>query len=154
MAAMGVITSGPSGDFRPAWSPDSSKVGFDRDCAIYTVNRDGSGLTKLIIRARCVGDAAWSPDGTEIGFWNSDTLALQAFDLRTKKVTTIATGAALGDDPSAERLAGWSPDGQWLAVGACCDISGGVGMVLESADGSMIVPVPNADHGMAAAWHA
>ena len=145
------ITSGSNFDFRPTWSPDSSRIAFDRDCGIYVVNRSGTGLSLLVSQPGCVGDPAWSSDGKTISFWNFDLNALQAVDVRSNQVRTIATGEQLGSDPTAERLSNWSPDGKWLAVGACCDV-GGVGMVLVSADGRTVLQVPNGEVAMAPAW--
>ena len=145
------ITSGPNFDFRPTWSPDSSRIAFDRNCGIYVVNRDGTGLTLLVSGPGCPGDPAWSPDGTTISFWNFDLNALQAVDVKSREVRTIATGVQLGGDPTVERLSNWSPDGKWLAVGACCDV-GGIDLILVSADGKTILQVPNGEFAMAPAW--
>ena len=57
----------------PVWSPDGSTIAFagtegpDEDGGVYTVRRDGSGLTKV---AGIAGAAspAWSPDGTRLAF--------------------------------------------------------------------------------------
>jgi Tol biopolymer transport system component len=54
----------------PVWSPDGSTIAFadgETDGGVYTVRRDGSGLTKV---AGIAGAAspAWSPDGTRLAF--------------------------------------------------------------------------------------
>jgi Tol biopolymer transport system component len=56
------------------WSPDGQKIAFSRAEAvttyrnIYSINIDGSGLTKLTDGAALSGAPVWSPDGTQIAF--------------------------------------------------------------------------------------
>ena len=67
--------------FDPAWAPDSAQITFSWDGAIekgkevgrtmgiYVVNRDGSGLRKIIDagdRPAAVFNPTWSPDGNEL----------------------------------------------------------------------------------------
>ena len=67
--------------FDPAWAPDSAQIAFSWDGAIekgkrvrntmgiYVVNRDGSGLRKIIdagARPAAVFNPTWSPDGNEL----------------------------------------------------------------------------------------
>ena len=67
--------------FDPAWGPDSAQIAFSWDGAIekgkevgrtmgiYVVNRDGSGLRKIIDagdRPAAVFNPTWSPDGNEL----------------------------------------------------------------------------------------
>lgn len=151
------ITTGPDFDWRPTWSPDGMKLAFERDSnvtgqvAIYTVNRDGSGLKK-ILDVPCCPDPAFSPDGTTIAFWNSELPGLQTVNVKTKVVTTLALASSLGGGQTFERWASWSPDGGWLAVGSCCETSDGVDLYLVSADGTITLPVPNGEAASGPAW--
>ena len=58
----------------PAWSPDGSKIAYVRGVHIYTVNVDGTGLTRLTGGVSSGGDfyirddPNWSPDGSKILF--------------------------------------------------------------------------------------
>ena len=70
--------------YRPAWSPDSAQIAFtwngrqadgflDRNrrlhtIDIYVVNRDGSGLRKIIESGEKIGvsNPTWSPRGDEL----------------------------------------------------------------------------------------
>src|SRR5712692_11221796 len=58
----------------PAWSPDGTKIAFNRlgphdtTNAIYLVNADGSGLQKISLPPAGDADPTWSPDGTKIAF--------------------------------------------------------------------------------------
>lgn len=57
----------------PVWSPDGSTIAFagtegpDEDGGVYTVRRDGSGLTKVAGTAGAASPA-WSSDGTRLAF--------------------------------------------------------------------------------------
>jgi hypothetical protein len=50
--------------FHPAWSPDGTRIAFDRDFNLYVMNADGSGEVRLADGR----EPAWSPDGTKIAF--------------------------------------------------------------------------------------
>ncbi len=154
------ITSGPNFDYRPTWSPDGSEIAFERDFpdgtgAIYEVNRDGTGLTRLLALP-CFLDPAWSPDGTRISFWNCQLPGLQTLDVSSGKVTTVVPASALpaayiGIQPY-DRWSAWSPDGRWIALGNCCEGSDGVDLYIVSADGKTILPVPNGQAAAGPAW--
>ncbi len=74
------LTSGPADSGWPAWSPDGTKLAFDSNRTdprpddsttindVFTMNADGSGVTKLTDSAGASADAAWSPDGSLIAF--------------------------------------------------------------------------------------
>ena len=61
-----------TGDFRPRYSPDGSKIVFqssrDGQPDIYVMNSDGTGQTRLTNNAAGDTAPAWSPDGTKILF--------------------------------------------------------------------------------------
>lgn len=60
----------------PTWSPDGSKIAFASnresknpwETSIYTVNADGSGITRLTYSRSHDDFPAWSPDGSKIVF--------------------------------------------------------------------------------------
>lgn len=57
-------------DTNLAWSPDGTKLAFNRNIAIYVINRDGRSLTKRNLK-QATGEwwgqiPAWSPDGTKM----------------------------------------------------------------------------------------
>ena len=79
------LTDNTAYDSTPDWSPDGKEIAFsstrDGKSAIYKMNADGSGQTKIDYQApcidsqdsdlpRCIGDGypVWSPDGTKIAF--------------------------------------------------------------------------------------
>jgi hypothetical protein len=59
-------TSGATEEF-PVWSPDGTKIAYNRNGEIYIMNADGTGQSNLTSPGQDV-DPAWSPDGTKIAF--------------------------------------------------------------------------------------
>jgi TolB protein len=117
-------------DENPDWAPDGSKIVFQRDSelscgqaciqGIYTVNADGSGLTRLTLDNGDMysADPAYSPDGTRIAFdacvgplvndlcTNAGIFVVSADGSNVTQVTF--------EDPSSpyeEHEVQWSPDG-------------------------------------------
>jgi dipeptidyl aminopeptidase/acylaminoacyl peptidase len=56
----------------PAWSPDGSRLAFNRtvdgNTDVYSVASDGSDLQQLTIDVSVDTDPAWGPDGTQVVF--------------------------------------------------------------------------------------
>jgi Tol biopolymer transport system component len=103
------------GDTDPAWSPDGSKVAFDRfqkgNEGIYVMNADGAQVVRLT-SDNTGSDPAWSPDGTRIAFQleahgNADIYVMNADGSQVTRVT---------DDPLSEYTPAWSPDGTRIAL--------------------------------------
>jgi dipeptidyl aminopeptidase/acylaminoacyl peptidase len=68
------LTTDVGSDESPDWSPDGTKIAFDRDVnnsgvsEIYVMNADGSGVTRLTNNSAFDDSPSWSPDGTKIAF--------------------------------------------------------------------------------------
>ena len=73
------LTNHDAGDWQPAWSPDGRRIAFvsDRDAdrsvfppdsEIYSMNADGSDLTRLTNNDLSDWNPVWSPDGQRIAF--------------------------------------------------------------------------------------
>jgi Tol biopolymer transport system component len=122
------VTHPPKGiiDDQPDWAPDGSLLAFERclggqsrgsGCSVYTVNPDGSGVTRISLcpaggaPPRCTDDSlpAFSPDGRSLVFGaaNGASSKLVVIDLatHTQRVVVTATPNYIVSDPQ------FSPDG-------------------------------------------
>jgi len=86
-------------DNYPSWSPDGTRIVFesDRDGAneIYSMNADGTGITRLTNNAVSDGYPSWSPDGLKITFTrntgtNPDVFVMNADGTGQQRLTTNA----------------------------------------------------------------
>jgi len=102
----------------PRWSPDGKRIAFmgqapGKPWRIYLVSVEGGALQQAIPGEGAQADPQWSPDGNQLlfGRWpdNPEDLALQLFDLRTNKVSTVRGSDGL-------RSPRWSRDGRYVAT--------------------------------------
>ena len=121
-------TRGPTDSGWPVWSPDGRKLAFDGNRTdpnrndsttindVFTMNADGSGVTKLTDSVGVSADASWSPDGRLIAFDadRGDPAAKQGiYTMRSdggglRRITTLPAGYELDVAPR------FSPDGKRL----------------------------------------
>jgi Tol biopolymer transport system component len=91
-------------DIGPAWSPDGSRIAFERlgntDSGVYVVNADGSGLKALTQG----GGPVWSPDGRSIAFIGSN--GIYAVNPDGSHLKFLVSRPPVGG-PS---IPSWSPD--------------------------------------------
>ncbi|PYS35574.1 MAG: hypothetical protein DMF75_03185, partial [Acidobacteria bacterium] len=108
------------------WSPDGKRLAFSTTCFnfegnpcetdIYTVNVDGSNLTKLIGSSDAAAySPAWSSDGTKIAFVRESydapypSIYVMNVDGSGETRLTFTSAAAFDRNPK------WSPDGTKIA---------------------------------------
>jgi len=134
------VTSSPweEDGLKAAWSPDGSKIAFSRNgdsqdcanggpdaCGFWTINSDGSGLTRLIADN---GDGfqgnhiQWSPDGSQlvfVGWIPGGDPGDPWFDLFV--INSDGTGLQqLTSDDVGYGFPRWSPSGDLIAFTGCC----------------------------------
>jgi TolB protein len=110
------ITGNASGDSRPIWSPDGSKILFfskrDGHYEIYVMNANGSNQTRLTYSSTNAALAQWSPDGSKIVYNELDipTMTGQIHVMNSDGSNdTVLTNAAGINENSC-----WSADGRYI----------------------------------------
>ena len=145
-------------DNNPDWSPDGSKIAFERcivRCEVWTINENGSGLKRLgpnclevpVPACEDRSSPAWSPDGRVLavdrafGPVTNDQIKhsqLALIDASTGRlIRTVDAPAPYSADVGN---AGWSPDGERLVFGqhdsALGNPPGGRALFVINADGT------------------
>lgn len=96
----------------PRWSADGRRILFQGGLDIYEVAADGSGVSRKVVSAGGVAQAArspaWSPDGRQVAYEQAGRIYVQ--DLAGGSPRLLA-----GEFEEPHSLA-WSPDGRFLAV--------------------------------------
>jgi len=102
------LTNNAASDFGPTWSPDGSKISFNRGFDIFVMDADGTNQTRLTSAAAMNIAPSWSPDGTKIAFHSSrdGNFEIYVMDADGNNQTRLTSNAAGDFAPS------WSPDGQ------------------------------------------
>jgi Tol biopolymer transport system component len=118
------LTSKNPADRSPAWSPDSTRIAFERSGKILVMNADGSDKTQLT-RDNPPADHSpdWSPDGAKIVFERAGAIFVMNTDGSAKTQLTNET-------PAGDHSPDWSPDGGRITFARSGDI------YVMNADGS------------------
>lgn len=101
----------------PAWAPSTDRIAFVGNVTgnfeLYTVNADGSGLTRLTTTPENEFRPAWSPDGAYLVYDRdvTDSVARDLFitDANGGVAERLSTGGRYNFNSA------WSPDGERIA---------------------------------------
>src|SRR5512132_4524086 len=129
----------------------SGRIVFDNHEDVWTINADGTDLTRLTHSPAFEFDPSWSPDGTQIAF-------------RSERSGEPEIWVMNADGTGQRRLAAglspaWSPDGLRIAYASPGDIPCPpgrgprcTGISIMNADGSGQHRLPNTDGGEYPSW--
>lgn len=143
------LTNDERADGGPAWSPDGSKLAFDRLTdrsanrhQIYVMNADGSQVTALIGGT----DPAWSSDGARIAgakefpFCGPRWCTGTSFHHRIFVMNSDTSGLVVLTSSDFDREPTWSPDGR---IAFTNTRTNGSDIFLINADGSGLTNLTN-----------
>ncbi len=119
----------------------------DGNFEIYSVNPNGTALTRLTTNTASDLSPAWSPDGTKLAFQSDRDGNLEIYVMNADGTgqTRLTNNGAIDSDPA------WSPDGTKLAFESTRD--GNLEIYVMNADGTGQTRLTNkASIDMAPAW--
>ncbi|HLK59086.1 MAG TPA: hypothetical protein VKU00_21170 [Chthonomonadaceae bacterium] len=131
------LTHSSATDESPTWSPDGSKIAFNRfysgHSGIYVMNADGSNQKQLTDNPQD-NSPAWSPDGSKIAFrrYNGNS-TIYVMNADGSNLTSLSPLSDLVGPPS------WSPDGSKIAYNSFLDSH----IYVINVDGSQLTSLTN-----------
>ena len=104
------LTTNPSHDRFPSWSPDGKKIAFDGMVAggnnfdVFVMNADGSGVSRLTDTTLEEEAPKWAPDGTQLVFQRGVNIYTMNADGSEQVPLTSDTYPNLNREPSWQPL--------------------------------------------------
>jgi Tol biopolymer transport system component len=139
-------------DQAPSWSPDGSKIVFERlnasyNAGVYVMNADGSGQTQITAIPSggfSVGDfnPVWSPNGAKIAFTRyvqgNNLAQIYTMNPDGASQTNITNSSTYFSDG-----ANWSPDSTRIVFSASKPMSSDTDIFVMNADGTSQMNLTN-----------
>jgi Tol biopolymer transport system component len=125
----------------PSWSPDGTRLAFERDGEIHLIHADGTNLTQLTNDSLDYVAPFWSPDGTRLV--STVHMLNKPFKDRTIHII-LADGTGtirLTSPPGTNGSPMWSPDGTQIAFNAY--LNDHADIYLVNADGTNPINLTN-----------
>jgi Tol biopolymer transport system component len=143
--ALTQLTDYDGDEITPTWSPDGVRIAFASNMStaegynIYTVNSDGTNLTRLTTGTWDI-DPTWSPDSQRIGFSAGETYSSAALCFTDTNGSTLACvdNVQCRDDA-------WSPEGSQIA---CISKSQIIAAGFESQESLTLLETDKYVHGL------
>ena len=135
---------------RAAWSPNGTRLAYiGTNNAIFVVNADGTGLSRLPVSPASVNDLAWSPDGSKFAYSNGKDIFVMGIDGSGQTNLTQDRPRVEGE-PVASVLPKWSPDGARILFGARSSNNNQI--YVMNVDGSGLAPLITQHQSQQPAW--
>jgi Tol biopolymer transport system component len=110
------ITNTPSlSEDYPAWSPDGTKLVFSAGGDLYTVNANGSSVTRLSQTPAIEIEPDWSPDGTQLAYRVGYTASDYPDEIWKMNVNGTAQTNLTNNGLLVDEHPAWSPAGDKIA---------------------------------------
>jgi Tol biopolymer transport system component len=132
--------SGPAGGVGPNSLP--GRIAFDNHDDVWTIDADGTDLTRLTNSPGFDFDPSWSPDGTRIAFRSERSGEPEIWLMNAD--ATDQRRLTAGFSPA------WSPDGSLIAFAGPSDGSGMLALI--RSDGTGLRTLPGTEGGEYPSW--
>jgi WD40-like Beta Propeller Repeat len=142
------LTSDGDAD-HPTWSPDGTKIAFDRtgggNSDIWVINEDGTGLTRLTNGPGSNSHPTWSPDGGRIAFASTRDGVGHIYSMQADGTDQVRLTNSTDEDIHPD----WAPDGSSIVF---VRVHFGGSLFTINPDGTN--PQPLGVTGVTPSWHS